>query len=99
MASNKEKAVIEKRMKELFELTILDEREKDNDIANRKIELIFLYSQKYKVGIPTEARIWFCRKCKKGIYSTGGHIRLKKSMISVHCGNCGYVRRFRITRR
>ncbi len=99
MASNREKAVIERRMDELFHLTIEDEKEKDINCAARKIELIFSYSQKYKVGIPREARIWFCRKCKKGIYSSGGHIRLKKSMIIIHCGYCGYVRRFRITHR
>ncbi len=96
MASNREKAIIEKRMMELLHLTFEDEKNQNFADASRKIELIFLYSQKYKVKIPYEARIWFCRKCKSGIYANGGHIRIKKSAVNVHCGKCGYTRRFKI---
>lgn len=98
MANNREKAIVRNRMNELMELAFLDEKNKEFENSRRKIELIFLYSQKYKVKIPDGMKTLVCRKCKSGIYSGGGYIRIKKSAVNVHCGNCGYTRRFRITR-
>lgn len=94
MVRNKEKKIVEPRIKELFQLAIDDEKFSRFDEADRKYEMMYLYSSKYKIRIPVNYRTWICRKCKSGIYSSGGHVRIKKSMVSTHCGKCGYVRRY-----
>ena len=85
-------------MKELFELALVDERNNRKQYADRKYELIHLYSTKYKAKVLQDARTWVCKKCKKGIYSGGGRVRINTSAITVSCNNCGYVRRFPISR-
>lgn len=93
MAKNSEKRVATARMKELLDLAVIDDREGNFQRANRKYELIFLYSTKYKTRVIKDVKSWVCKKCKTGIYSGGGHIRLNKSRVTIKCGNCGYVRR------
>ncbi|MCL4334265.1 MAG: hypothetical protein M1290_07555 [Candidatus Thermoplasmatota archaeon] len=99
MPKNSEKRVAEERMRELFELAISDESNDKKSYADRKYELIHLYSTKYKTKVLQEARTWVCKKCKKGIYSGGGRVRINASAITVSCNNCGYVRRIPISRR
>ncbi len=98
MARNAEKRIVEVRMKELFELAIEDEKENKKDHANRKYELIHLYSTKYKSRVLADAKTWVCKRCKRGIYSGGGRVRINKSTITISCKNCGYVRRIPISR-
>ncbi len=95
MAKNSEKRVAEERMKELFKLAINDKKPEQ---ADRKYELIYLYSTKYKTKVPEESKTWVCKKCKKGIYSGGGRVRINRSTITISCNNCGYVRRIPISR-
>ncbi|MEL9914336.1 MAG: hypothetical protein QXL99_04760 [Thermoplasmatales archaeon] len=99
MARQSEIKIVTERMSELINLAIEDEKAGNNDRASRKYELIFLYSTKYKVPLIPQAKVWICRKCKRGIYELGGHIRLSKSYLKVSCGYCGYVRRFPISHR
>ncbi len=98
MAKNSEKRVAEERMKELFELAIEDEKKNKTEHANRKYELIHLYSTKYKSRVVVDAKTWVCKRCKKGVYSGGGRVRINKSTITISCKNCGYVRRIPISR-
>lgn len=98
MPKKSEKRIAAERMKEIFDLALIDEKEKEFHRANRKYELIYLYSSKYKERVLEEARTWICKKCKKGIYSGGGRVRINRSSISVSCNNCGYVRRIPISR-
>ncbi len=98
MPKNSERRVAEERMKELFRLAIEDEKDKKVKNANRKYELIHLYSTKYKSKVLDDARTWVCKKCKKGIYSSGGRVRINNSNITISCNNCGYVRRIPISR-
>ncbi|MGC8562776.1 MAG: hypothetical protein ACP5UZ_04515 [Thermoplasmata archaeon] len=98
MPKNSEREVAEHRMTELFKLALEDEREKKVQYANRKYELIYLYSTKYKSKVIKDARTWVCKKCKHGIYSGGGRVRINNSTITVSCGSCGYVRRIPISR-
>lgn len=99
MAKNGEKKTVRVRMDEIFELALEDERGKRFDLANRKFELIHLYSSKYKTRVLGKARTWICKKCKRGIYSGGGRIRINRSSITVSCNYCGHVRRIPIPRR
>ncbi|MCL5873969.1 MAG: hypothetical protein M1161_01325 [Candidatus Thermoplasmatota archaeon] len=98
MPKNSERRVAEERMKVLFELALDDEKSDKKQYANRKYELIHLYSTKYKTRVLEEARTWVCKKCKKGIYSGGGRVRINTSTITVSCNSCGYVRRIPISR-
>ena len=99
MPKNSEREVAEQRMMELFRLALEDDRERKSQYANRKYELIHLYSTKYKSKVIKDARTWVCKKCKHGIYSGGGRVRINNSTITVSCGNCGYIRRIPISRR
>jgi ribonuclease P protein subunit RPR2 len=98
MPKNSEKRIAEERMKELFELALADEREGKSQYANRKYELIYLYSTKYKSKVLKNSKTWVCKKCKQGIYSRGGRVRIKNSTIAISCANCGYIRRIPISR-
>ncbi|MCL4447025.1 MAG: hypothetical protein M0Z77_06550 [Thermoplasmatales archaeon] len=98
MPKNSEKRIAEERMKELFELALADEREGKSQYANRKYELIYLYSTKYKSKVLKNSKTWVCKKCKQGIYSGGGRVRIKNSTIAISCANCGYIRRIPISR-
>lgn len=98
MPNNSERKIARGRMKEIFDLALEDEKNKKFQQANRKYELIHLYSSKYKTRVIEEAKTWVCKKCKKGIYSGGGKVRLNKSSITVSCNNCGYTRRIPISR-
>jgi RNase P subunit RPR2 len=97
MVNSREKWIAKTRMEELFSLAVGDEKAGNYVDAKRKYDLIFLYSTRYKSRIPGSAKTWICKKCKSGIYSSGGYIRINKSMVIIHCGNCGYVRRFPIS--
>ncbi len=99
MARMSEKKTAEGRMHELLDLALEDEKDGKFTRANRKYELMFLYSTKYKTRVIRDARSWVCKKCKKGIYSGGGRIRLNKSRVTITCGNCGYVKRMPIAPR
>ncbi len=99
MPKKSEREVAEQRMTELFRLALEDERERKFHYANRKYELMHLYSTKYKSKVIKDARTWVCKKCKQGIYSGGGRVRINNSTITVSCGNCGYIRRIPISRR
>lgn len=98
MPKSSEKRVAEQRMAELFALALKDEREKRFKQANRKYELIYLYSTKYKSKVTGDAKTWVCKRCKSGIYSGSGRVRINNSTITVSCGVCGYVRRIPIFR-
>jgi RNase P subunit RPR2 len=99
VGKERERQVIRQRLDELFELALIDEKNARKDRIDRKYNLIYLYSRKYKVPLTTSIKLWTCRKCETGIYANGGHIRIHDSRIVVHCGNCGYIRRYNITRR
>ena len=98
MPKNSERRVAEERMKELFKLAIEDEKDDKTQEANRKYELIYLYSTKYKLKVLEDSKTWVCKKCKKGIYSGLGRVRINKSVITISCNSCGYVRRIPISR-
>jgi RNase P subunit RPR2 len=99
MVRQSETRIAQRRIRELFYLAIEDEKRGEYRRAERKMELISLYSQKYKARLIPEAKVWLCKKCKKGIYSNGGHIRINNSHLTVFCGSCGYIRRIPISRR
>ncbi|MGC8644697.1 MAG: hypothetical protein ACP5UO_00330 [Thermoplasmata archaeon] len=99
MGRQSEARIAEQRIRELFHLALEDEKASEHSRAERKFELISLYSQKYKAKLAPEARIWICKKCKKGIYSGGGHVRINKSHVTISCRSCGYIRRIPISRR
>ncbi len=77
-------------------MALEDDKNGLHDDAHIKYELIFRYSTRYRVKKPIGYNTWVCRKCRYSILNNGGSIRLRKSTLTVRCGRCGYIRRFKI---
>ncbi len=68
----------------------------DYELARRYVELARRIAMKYRVKIPKDLRITFCKKCLYPYRSDRVRVRIKKSRVIVTCLNCGYERRIPI---
>lgn len=94
------RAIAEERIRRLFEVAdrrITEEREDAQELADRYVELARSIGMSYNVSIPGELRKRFCHECgsflKPGV-NCRVRINSKKSSINYRCGECGEVNRY-----
>jgi len=87
IAAERIKILIEKARERMLEDY---ETSRKNIITARRI------SQRYRVRIPRELKITYCKKCFFPYRSDRFRVRVKKSRVIITCLNCGEVRRFPI---
>ena len=71
---------------------------KDYELARRYVELAKRIAMRYRVRIPKELKMTYCKKCLYPYREGRFRVRIRKSRVIVTCLNCGYVRRIPITR-
>ena len=69
---------------------------KDYELARRYVELAKRIAMKYRVRIPRDLKMTYCKKCLYPYREGKFRVRIRKSRVIVTCLNCGYVRRFPI---
>ncbi|RLI76304.1 ribonuclease P [Archaeoglobales archaeon] len=69
----------------------------DYELARRYVELARKISTKYKVRIPKELKIKFCKKCYYPYKLGKFRVRIRKSRVIITCLNCGFERRIPIS--
>lgn len=92
--------IAEERIRRLFELAdrrISEERMNSEKLADRYVEIARNIGMKYNVSIPSKLRKRYCHEClsylKPG-YNCSVRINSKSSAINYHCGVCGEVNRY-----
>jgi len=70
----------------------------DYEIARRNVITATEISKRYRVRIPRELKITFCKKCFFPYRSDKLRVRVKKSRVIITCLNCGEIRRFPIVK-
>ncbi|MFP3909084.1 MAG: ribonuclease P protein component 4 [Halobacteriota archaeon] len=65
----------------------------DYDLSRRYISLAKRIGERYRVKIPKELKITFCKKCLYPYRSDKFQVRVRKSRVIITCLNCGEERR------
>jgi len=65
-------------------------------LSRRYVLLAKRISEHYRVAIPKEQRVMFCKKCFLPFKNDNWRFRLKKSRIIITCSNCGNIKRIPI---
>ncbi|MEM0215810.1 MAG: ribonuclease P [Archaeoglobaceae archaeon] len=68
----------------------------DYELSRRYIELSKKIATKYRVRIPKEYKLYFCKKCLYPYKSDKFRVRINKSAVVITCLNCMHVRRFQL---
>lgn len=66
---------------------------KDYDLARRYISLAKRIGERYRIKIPKEYKMVFCKKCLYPYRSDKFRVRVSKSRVVITCINCGEERR------
>lgn len=92
--------IAEERIRRLFELADLrvsEDRQDGKELADRYVELAREIGMKYNVSIPGELRKRYCHEClsflKPG-YNSRVRVNSKNSTVNYQCGECGEVNRY-----
>ena len=81
--------IAKSRIKILFEEAEKAAKSKESNFANRYVHLARKIGMRYNVGIPSELRRKFCRKCKKYLYSgLTSEQKEEKGFLKVKCLSC-----------
>lgn len=90
-----ERKIAKERIEILFRL--IEEVKKENyDLARRYVELARKIAMKYRIKLPKEFKLKFCKKCLYPYKEGRFRVRIAKSRVIITCLNCGYVRRIPI---
>jgi len=94
------KEIVEQRIKRLFELAdlrISEDRAYSEHLADRYVELARNLGMKYNVSIPSNLRKRYCHKClsyiKPGV-NCQIRINSKNNTLNYHCKVCGEIDRY-----
>lgn len=68
-------------------------KNEDYELARRYVELARRIATRYRVRIPKELKITFCKKCLYPYRSDRIRVRVRKSRVIITCLNCGYEKR------
>ncbi len=88
-----ERRIAMERIKRLFEIM---ESTEDYELARRYVELARKIAMKYRIKLPKEYKLKFCKKCLYPYREGRFRVRIAKSRVIITCLNCGYVRRIPI---
>lgn len=65
----------------------------DYKLARRYISLAKRIAERYRIKIPKELKLIFCKKCLYPYRSDKFRVRVNKSRVVITCLNCGEERR------
>ncbi|MBO8179912.1 MAG: ribonuclease P [Archaeoglobus sp.] len=68
----------------------------DYELARRYVELAKRIAMKYRVRIPKELKITYCKKCLYPYKAGKFRVRVRKGRVIIKCLNCGFERRIPI---
>jgi ribonuclease P protein subunit RPR2 len=88
-----EKTIAKERIGDLLERAEKF-RKVDLELARRYVEIARKISMRYRVKIPEDKRLNFCKKCLYPYTSSTARVRIRKNRVIITCLKCGYVRRF-----
>jgi len=71
-------------------------KNEDYELARRYVELARRIATRYRIRIPKELKMTFCKKCLYPYRSDKVRIRVRKSRVIITCLNCGYEKRIPI---
>jgi len=71
-------------------------KNKDYDLSRRYIELAKKIAMRYRIRIPRELKIIYCKKCLYPYRDGKFRVRVRKGRVIITCLNCGYERRIPI---
>lgn len=69
---------------------------RDYELARRYIELAKRIAMRYRVRIPRELKVFYCKKCLYPYRAGKFRVRVRKSRVIFTCLNCGFERRIPI---
>lgn len=96
---NTEKKIAAERIERLFGSAYLV-YDKDPLLSNRYIMLARKIAMKYRVKIPKQYRLNYCRKCLSFLLpGKNTRMRINSGKVTVTCMNCGHTRRYPIKER
>lgn len=87
-----EKKIAKERIEILFKL-MEDMKGENYDLARKYVELARKIAMKYRVKIPKEYKLKFCKKCLYPYKEGKFRVRIAKSRVIITCLNCGYTKR------
>lgn len=68
----------------------------DYELARRYVELAKRIAMRYRVRIPKELKVLYCKKCLYPYRADKFRVRVRKSRVIFTCLNCGFERRIPI---
>uniref|UniRef100_A0A7C2NG66 Ribonuclease P protein component 4 n=1 Tax=Archaeoglobus fulgidus TaxID=2234 RepID=A0A7C2NG66_ARCFL len=68
----------------------------DYELARRYVELAKKIAMRYRVRIPKELKMMYCKKCLYPYRAGKFRVRVRKRRVIVKCLNCGFERRIPI---
>lgn len=92
-----EQRIAEERIRRLFELADRRLDQKNDELADRYIELARDIGMKYNVSMPGELKKRFCSECGSFLrpgYNCQVRIDSTKNTVKYRCSECGEVQRY-----
>jgi len=71
-------------------------KEVDYELSRRYVELAWKISTRYRVRIPRELKMRFCKNCLYPYKAGNFRVRINKSAVIVTCLNCMNVKRYQL---
>jgi len=71
-------------------------KNRDYELSRRYVEIARRISMRYRIRLPKEYKIRFCKRCLYPYKDGKFRVRISKSRVIITCLNCGYVRRIPI---
>ena len=68
----------------------------DYELARRYVELAKRIAMRYRVRVPKELKITYCKKCLYPYKAGNFRVRVRKGRVIIKCLNCGFERRIPI---
>ncbi len=87
-----EKKIAKERIDILFSL-MEKMKKKDYELARRYVELARRIAMKYRIKLPKEYKLKFCKKCLYPYKDGNFRVRIAKSRVIITCLNCGHIKR------
>ena len=87
-----ERKIARERIDKLFQM-MEEMKNKDYELARRYVELARRIAMKYRIKLPKEYKLKFCKKCLYPYKEGRFRVRIAKSRVIITCLNCGYTKR------
>jgi ribonuclease P protein subunit RPR2 len=90
------KKIAQERIAELFKKAEEFFTE-DPSLSNRCVKRARIIAMRYRVRIPREMRMQYCRRCYSFLVpGVNMRVRIQRGKVIVTCTECGYQRRYQV---